>query len=85
MSNYKYIINLITLPTVAPETVKVRAVPEELKPGIEATLYCDAASSNPPATLSWWRDGIPVQGQLKLKCCFLLIYIRRYFSLNYYI
>ncbi|XP_063835240.1 nephrin [Ostrinia nubilalis] len=46
----------------APETVKVRAVPEELKPGIEATLYCDAASSNPPATLSWWRDGIPVQG-----------------------
>ncbi|XP_060807924.1 nephrin [Amyelois transitella] len=46
----------------APETVKVRAEPEELKPGIEATLHCDAASSNPPAVLSWWRDGIPVQG-----------------------
>ncbi|XP_052747865.1 nephrin isoform X2 [Galleria mellonella] len=46
----------------APEAVKVRAEPEELKPGIEATLYCDAASSNPPATLTWWRDGIPVQG-----------------------
>nr|XP_034837509.1 nephrin [Maniola hyperantus] len=46
----------------APEAVKVRAEPEELKPGIEATLFCDAASSNPPATLSWWRDGIPVQG-----------------------
>ncbi|CAH0718626.1 unnamed protein product, partial [Brenthis ino] len=46
----------------APEAVKVRAQPEELKPGIEATLFCDAASSNPPATLSWWRDGIPVQG-----------------------
>ncbi|XP_068624432.1 nephrin isoform X2 [Battus philenor] len=46
----------------APEAVKVRAEPAELKPGIEATLYCDAASSNPPATLSWWRDGIPVQG-----------------------
>ncbi|CAG9790140.1 unnamed protein product, partial [Diatraea saccharalis] len=47
----------------APEAVKVRAEPEELKPGTEATLFCDAASSNPPATLSWWRDGIPVQGQ----------------------
>ncbi|XP_047541017.1 nephrin [Vanessa atalanta] len=46
----------------APEAVKVRAEPQELKPGIVATLYCDAASSNPPATLSWWRDGIPVQG-----------------------
>ncbi|PZC82911.1 hypothetical protein B5X24_HaOG209354 [Helicoverpa armigera] len=46
----------------APEAVKVRVEPEELKVGIEATLYCDAASSNPPATLSWWRDGIPVQG-----------------------
>ncbi|CAG9573041.1 unnamed protein product [Danaus chrysippus] len=46
----------------APETVKVRASPAELTPGIEGTLYCDAASSNPPATLSWWRDGIPVQG-----------------------
>lgn len=51
------------IPTVAPETVKVRAEPEELKPGIEATLKCDAASSNPPAVLSWWRDGIPVQGK----------------------
>ncbi|XP_075987678.1 nephrin adhesion molecule sticks and stones isoform X1 [Anticarsia gemmatalis] len=46
----------------APEAVKVRVEPEELKVGIEATLFCDAASSNPPATLSWWRDGIPVQG-----------------------
>ncbi|XP_073965682.1 nephrin adhesion molecule sticks and stones isoform X2 [Choristoneura fumiferana] len=46
----------------APEAVKVRTEPEELKPGIEATLFCDSASSNPPASLSWWRDGIPVQG-----------------------
>lgn len=46
--------------------MKVRVQPEELKVGIEATLYCDAASSNPPATLSWWRDGIPVQGQKSL-------------------
>ncbi|XP_045485329.1 nephrin isoform X2 [Pieris rapae] len=52
----------------APEAVKVRAEPEELRPGIESTLFCDAASSNPPATLSWWRDGIPVQGlPMKMK------------------
>ncbi|CAK1549333.1 unnamed protein product [Leptosia nina] len=52
----------------APEAVKVRAEPDELRPGIEATLFCDAASSNPPATLSWWRDGIPVQGlPMKMK------------------
>ncbi|XP_047508948.1 nephrin isoform X2 [Pieris napi] len=52
----------------APEAVKVRADPEELRPGIESTLFCDAASSNPPATLSWWRDGIPVQGlPMKMK------------------
>lgn len=66
----KYVLNLDLLKfiymffyAVAPEAVKVRAQPEELKPGIEATLYCDAASSNPPAVLSWWRDGIPVQGK----------------------
>lgn len=47
----------------APEAVKVHVEPEELKVGTEATLFCDAASSNPPAALSWWRDGIPVQGQ----------------------
>lgn len=45
--------------------MKVRVEPDELKPDVEATLFCDAASSNPPATLSWWRDGIPVQGKTK--------------------
>lgn len=31
-------------------------------PGVEATLICDSSSSNPPAKLSWWKDGIPVEG-----------------------
>lgn len=48
--------------TVAPDTVKIRVEPVELKPGIEATLICDSSSSNPPAKLSWWKDGIPVSG-----------------------
>lgn len=53
-----YVLSVI----VSPETVKIRADPEELKPGDEATLYCDSSSSNPPAKLTWWRDGIPVNG-----------------------
>lgn len=47
---------------VAPETVKIRVEPKELTPGVEATLICDSSSSNPPAKLSWWKDGIPVDG-----------------------
>ncbi|XP_065093879.1 nephrin isoform X2 [Ochlerotatus camptorhynchus] len=46
----------------APETVKITIDPPELKPGIEATLICDSSSSNPPAKISWWRDGIAVTG-----------------------
>ncbi|KAH8285661.1 hypothetical protein KR054_011962 [Drosophila jambulina] len=46
----------------APETVKIRIEPEELRPGMEATIICDSSSSNPPAKLSWWKDGIPIEG-----------------------
>lgn len=45
----------------APETVKIQVEPEELTPNVEATLRCDSSSSNPPAELTWWRDGIPVE------------------------
>lgn len=31
-------------------------------PGIEATMICDSSSSNPPAKITWWKDGIPVEG-----------------------
>ncbi|XP_017836908.1 nephrin isoform X1 [Drosophila busckii] len=46
----------------APETVKIRIEPEELRPGMEATVICDSSSSNPPAKLSWWKDGIAIEG-----------------------
>lgn len=49
---------------VAPETVKIRIEPEELRPGMEATIICDSSSSNPPAKLSWWKDGISIEGTL---------------------
>lgn len=42
--------------------MKIRRDPPELKPHELATLTCDSSSSNPPARLSWWREGIPVQG-----------------------
>ncbi|CAD7011506.1 unnamed protein product [Ceratitis capitata] len=46
----------------APETVKIRVEPDVLKPGIEVTVICDSSSSNPPAKLTWWKDGIPIDG-----------------------
>lgn len=48
--------------TVPPETVKIRRDPIDFKPNTEAVLTCDSSSSNPPAKLSWWREGIPVHG-----------------------
>lgn len=45
---------------VPPDHVRIRKEPEELRAGTEATLTCDASSSNPPAQMTWWRDGIPI-------------------------
>ncbi|KAM7345697.1 hibris isoform 4-T4 [Cochliomyia hominivorax] len=45
-----------------PETVKISVEPKNLVPGIRARLICDSSSSNPPAKVSWWKDGIPVEG-----------------------
>ncbi|XP_055904488.1 nephrin isoform X2 [Eupeodes corollae] len=45
-----------------PETVKIRIEPKDLHPGTTAKLICDSSSSNPPAMVSWWKDGIPVNG-----------------------
>ncbi|ETN64564.1 nephrin [Anopheles darlingi] len=46
----------------APDTAKVRIEPSELRPGIEATLVCDSSSSNPPAKITWWYQGLPLEG-----------------------
>ncbi|XP_073986963.1 nephrin-like isoform X2 [Rhodnius prolixus] len=43
-----------------PEHVRIRKEPEELRAGTIATLTCDGSSSNPPAEMSWWREGISV-------------------------
>lgn len=43
-----------------PEHVRIRKEPDELRAGTIATLTCDGSSSNPPAEMSWWREGISV-------------------------
>lgn len=68
---------------VAPETVRIHADPEELKPGIEATLICDSSSSNPPARVSWWKDGIPVEGKFRqMTYQFVILFLKYVFSLS---
>ncbi|XP_046676056.1 nephrin isoform X1 [Homalodisca vitripennis] len=43
-----------------PDHVRIRKEPEDLRAGTTATLTCDASSSNPPAQMTWWKDGIPI-------------------------
>lgn len=42
--------------------MKIRVQPEELLPGVEATLICESSSSNPAAKISWHKARIPVEG-----------------------
>lgn len=44
--------------TVPPENVQITIQPTELKPGEEATLTCNSSPSNPPAVITWWKDGL---------------------------
>lgn len=46
--------------SVPPDHVRIKKEPEELRAGTIATLTCDGSSSNPPAEMSWWREGISV-------------------------
>jgi len=57
------LIETVTLSVLfAPDHVRITKEPATLKPGQRATLTCDSSSSNPPAVLTWWREGILVQG-----------------------
>lgn len=42
--------------------MKIRVQPDELVPGVEATLICESSSSNPVAKITWHRARIPVEG-----------------------
>lgn len=50
------------LRVVPPDNIEIKIEPTELKPGDEATLTCISNASNPPAVITWWRDGIPILG-----------------------
>jgi len=47
--------------SVPPDHVEMRKEPDQLKPGQTATLTCESSSSHPPARMSWWKDGHPVE------------------------
>ncbi|XP_069974958.1 nephrin-like isoform X2 [Penaeus vannamei] len=46
-----------------PSAVKVRAHPRVINAGSPMTLFCESASSNPFANITWWRDGFEVDGE----------------------
>ncbi|XP_046619486.1 nephrin isoform X3 [Neodiprion virginianus] len=43
-----------------PDQVKITRVPNEFRAGELGQLICESSSSNPPAEMSWWKQGIPV-------------------------
>ncbi|XP_076375305.1 sticks and stones isoform X2 [Megalopta genalis] len=45
-----------------PDKVKITREPQDLHAGEEGRIICESSSSNPPAEMSWWKGGIPVQG-----------------------
>jgi len=45
---------------VLPDHLNIKHDPMHLKPGIQATISCEATSSNPAVKMSWWHQGVPV-------------------------
>jgi len=45
---------------VLPDHLNIKHDPVHLKPGDQATLTCEATSSNPALKMSWWHQGVPV-------------------------
>lgn len=48
--------------SVPPDKVKISREPHDLHAGQEGRIICESSSSNPAAEMSWWKNGIPVQG-----------------------
>ncbi|XP_038064880.1 nephrin-like [Patiria miniata] len=45
-----------------PERVFVTAEPPQSREGDRVLVKCRTASSSPASVLSWWRDGVPIDG-----------------------
>lgn len=46
--------------TVLPDHLNIKHEPMHLKPGVQATLTCEATSSNPAVKMKWWHQGVQV-------------------------
>ncbi|XP_076334988.1 nephrin-like [Tachypleus tridentatus] len=51
-------------PTVffAPSSVKIEVQPKYIKAGQTVVLTCESTSSNPEASVKWWKNGNPITG-----------------------
>ncbi|XP_071534637.1 nephrin-like isoform X2 [Panulirus ornatus] len=47
-----------------PESVKIIENPQRLRAGKQASLTCEAGPSNPPATITWLREGYQMPGRV---------------------
>jgi len=45
---------------VLPDQLNIKHEPMHLKPGVQATLTCEATSSNPPVKMKWWHQNLQV-------------------------
>lgn len=45
---------------VLPDHLNIKHDPVHLKPDTQATLTCEATSSNPALKMGWWHQGVPV-------------------------
>ncbi|XP_026818055.1 nephrin-like [Rhopalosiphum maidis] len=43
-----------------PDHLNIKHEPMHLKPGVQATLTCEATSSNPAVKMKWWHQGVQV-------------------------
>ncbi|XP_050061787.1 nephrin-like isoform X2 [Aphis gossypii] len=43
-----------------PDQLNIKHEPMHLKPGVQATLTCEATSSNPPVKMKWWHQNLQV-------------------------
>ncbi|XP_022239800.1 nephrin-like [Limulus polyphemus] len=51
-------------PTVlfAPSSIKIEVEPKHTKAGQTVVLTCESTSSNPEASVKWWKNGNPITG-----------------------
>ena len=62
MFNSLYLKSGLLLLTVPPAQVKLTREPREFRAGERGRIICESSSSNPPAQMSWFKDGAALEG-----------------------